>query len=445
MKNYKKTTRKYLLLMSVLMLMMLLCACRTRITNNTEVTSSITDEDGYLTETYDMRREELGIPVAQKPFFTGWGSPDEEDYSDYDGGDSFDSYDPYEEPWDEPDDTTTSSSSGSDSSSGSTSTSSTRRPSTSNNKKNTDKKTEVTITLDYNDGEGTKKEQKVKKDTTYAKAGLPSATRDGYTFSGWHTKKSTDSPVNMDDKVTSDVTLYAHWAKQAPAKKTYTVTFDGNGDGDDVKVEPGSITVEEDGTYGELAKASRNGCQFLGWFTDKKNGSQVNTGDPFKENKNQTLYAHWKTAKETWEETFSTDVNKVTAEKMVSCFVESGGSAGRKLIEECRGNRVESNDDKPVYIIAFIEDYSDEAAAAVGQDLFDQYSPDNDQLQQIFIISYDALTGDDNQKLLYKLMVLDSMYQAVGEDDINKAAEQLAVDGFYPYIFVPAAPPSPGE
>jgi ATP-dependent Zn protease len=60
------------------MLMMLLCACRVRLTNNTEVASTIEDEDGWLLESYQMRRDQLGAPVAERPIFKGFDSGNDE-------------------------------------------------------------------------------------------------------------------------------------------------------------------------------------------------------------------------------------------------------------------------------------------------------------------------------------------------------------------------------
>ena len=75
-----------MILISALVLMMLLCGCRTRITNNTEVVGVISDDNGMLQQSYQVRRDELGIPVAEPPLFTGFGSEDE----DYDGDEDYD-------------------------------------------------------------------------------------------------------------------------------------------------------------------------------------------------------------------------------------------------------------------------------------------------------------------------------------------------------------------
>ena len=77
--------RKILLLGSVLLLMLALCGCRTRITNNDEVSNVMYDEEGFMQDDYNMRRDELGLSKAKKPIFTGLGAPSD-DYEDYESG-----------------------------------------------------------------------------------------------------------------------------------------------------------------------------------------------------------------------------------------------------------------------------------------------------------------------------------------------------------------------
>ena len=91
--NRSKHFQKILILFSAVVLMMLLCGCRTRISNNTEVVGVVHDESGMLQESYQMRRDELGIPVAEPPLFPGSESEDEDyDYDEYDeSNDDFDS------------------------------------------------------------------------------------------------------------------------------------------------------------------------------------------------------------------------------------------------------------------------------------------------------------------------------------------------------------------
>ena len=103
----------------------------------------------------------------------------------------------------------------------------------------------------------------------------------GYTFKGWFTAKSGGS-LYSTVTITSSVTFYA----QFEANK-YTVTWDlGTGQ---------SETTEQ--TYGEklvLPKdPERKNAEFLGWFTDKNGGTQVNSNTTYTTDGETTYYAHW--------------------------------------------------------------------------------------------------------------------------------------------------------
>ena len=117
---------------------------------------------------------------------------------------------------------------------------------------------------------------------------LPTATRDGYTFTGWFTSatggtKITNEYVIMDK---AGITVYAHWT----ANK-YTVKFDVNGSTAEA---PTSISATYNGKYGTLPTINRTGYTFIGWFTGKTDGTQIKTGDKVTITANTILYAHWK-------------------------------------------------------------------------------------------------------------------------------------------------------
>ena len=46
---------------------------------------------------------------------------------------------------------------------------------------------------------------------------FPTPVRNGYTFDGWYTAKTGGSRVSTDYKITSDLTLYAHWTAIEPS------------------------------------------------------------------------------------------------------------------------------------------------------------------------------------------------------------------------------------
>lgn len=58
-------------------------------------------------------------------------------------------------------------------------------------------------------------------------------------------------------------------------------------------VSANSKTVATGGLYGPLPIPSRNGFQFLGWYTEPTNGKRINMYCPVKIHTDQILYAHW--------------------------------------------------------------------------------------------------------------------------------------------------------
>lgn len=103
----------------------------------------------------------------------------------------------------------------------------------------------------------------------------------GYTFKGWFTAKSGGS-LYSTVTITSSTTFYAQFA----ANK-YTVTWDlGTGQ---------SETTEQ--TYGEkllLPKdPERKNAEFLGWFTEKDGGTEIDSNTTYTTDGETTYYAHW--------------------------------------------------------------------------------------------------------------------------------------------------------
>ena len=443
MKTNRKTRGKYLLLISVLMLMVLLCACRTRLTNNTEVSATITDEDGLITGTYEMRRADLGIPVAQKPIFTGWGS--EEDYDDYSdlSSDSFD-YSQTDDGWDEPDDIITADPTGDDTtiSGGSTgtgsSTSSTTKKksqSSSTTKKKTEK-TEVTITLNLNDSAGTVNKMTVKKDTVYSSF-LPTdvaSSDENYVFNGWHTKKSSDSPVNLQDKATKDCTLYAHWKKKEKEpekkpeeKKVYKVTLVLAGGSIDGDSSDRSLEVK-DGKYPDLPTPTRDGYYFTGWFAGK---TKIEPGSEC--SSDQTIEAHWETNKQHWDNRYSTASN---SEAFNYPYYSDGDLVKGKKITDT---------EVPDYVVVSIDDYTEENADKKNEEL----SADDKYPNSVIIIIPAAIYKSDELRTVYKLILFKEMYKeasTITDEEITKAASDLNVElpdpPDYSYYPIPPAPES---
>ena len=128
-------------------------------------------------------------------------------------------------------------------------------------------------------------QEKYEKGTVVTELKTPE--RDEYDFLGWFTKATGGeqvTSVTMND----DVTIYAQWQKkdQPPTPpKEHTVTFDAQGG------TPCEPVTAPDGTEVELPETTRDGHDFLGWFTDANGGTKltkiVMDGD-------KTVYAHWK-------------------------------------------------------------------------------------------------------------------------------------------------------
>lgn len=74
------------------------------------------------------------------------------------------------------------------------------------------------------------------------------------------------------------------------AAATFTVTFNANGG----TTPTASKTVSYGSTYGTVPTPTRQGYEFLGWFTDATGGTQVTSSTTVSITANQILYAHWK-------------------------------------------------------------------------------------------------------------------------------------------------------
>ncbi len=91
--------------------------------------------------------------------------------------------------------------------------------------------------------------------------------------------------MGVIDKETTEVTFYAVWEVN-----TYTVTFDGNKG--EVSVPTFSVTYEK--KYGTLPTATRNSCEFIGWYDAPIGGNQITENTIYRLLSDTTLYAHWK-------------------------------------------------------------------------------------------------------------------------------------------------------
>ena len=147
-----------------------------------------------------------------------------------------------------------------------------------------------TVTFDANGGTGTMADQEFTYDAEQA-LNENKFSRTGYTFKEWTTNadgtgdKYADKATVKNLATEGSVTLYAQWT----ANK-YTVTFNANG-GETANPENREVTF--DAAYGELATTSRKGYTFVGWFTAKDGGTEVESTTVVATADDHTLYAHW--------------------------------------------------------------------------------------------------------------------------------------------------------
>ena len=120
---------------------------------------------------------------------------------------------------------------------------------------------------------------------------LPTPTRAStaqysYTFAGWYTTATDGTQVTANTTMgAGNTTIYAHWTA---TKRSYTVTFNGNGGG---TPSPSTITKTYGSELGTLPTCSRTGYTFLGWYTASSGGTKISSTT--KITGTVTYYAQW--------------------------------------------------------------------------------------------------------------------------------------------------------
>lgn len=111
-------------------------------------------------------------------------------------------------------------------------------------------------------------------------------TKDGYVFIGWFKDSNFNNAwIFNADQVIDHITLYAKWEENI--EETYTLTFDSKG-GSMVS----SITNIQGGTtVSEPSNPTKDGYNFISWFTDINLTTEFLFSTPIIEN--LTLYAKW--------------------------------------------------------------------------------------------------------------------------------------------------------
>lgn len=116
--------------------------------------------------------------------------------------------------------------------------------------------------------------------------GLPSNSRENYSFDGWYTAANGGQKITDTTKVTitSNQTLYAHWTRGK-----LNVKFNANGG----SVGTSSKEYNQGDKYSGLPTPTREYYTFDGWYTAASGGSKVTSSTTVTATGNQTLYAHW--------------------------------------------------------------------------------------------------------------------------------------------------------
>ncbi len=114
---------------------------------------------------------------------------------------------------------------------------------------------------------------------------LPKASRAGYIFKGWYTKKTGGRKIGANEKISasSPKTLYAQW------RKGYTITYKLNGGKNNSKNPKTYTTASKTIT---LKKPTRKGFTFKGWYKDSAKKKKV-TSIPKGSKGNKIYYAKW--------------------------------------------------------------------------------------------------------------------------------------------------------
>lgn len=139
-----------------------------------------------------------------------------------------------------------------------------------------------TLTFDPNGGTVKTASRKVKFDSRIGS--LPTPKRDGYEFIGWYYSDGTRA-TKYDLMPARDTTLYAKWRGFE-----YMILFDARSG----KCSTESKYVNCGDRVGTLPVPTRNGYQFMGWYTKTKCNGVKYTSTTIMPEMDITLYAGWK-------------------------------------------------------------------------------------------------------------------------------------------------------
>ncbi len=141
-------------------------------------------------------------------------------------------------------------------------------------------------TVSLNAGEGA--QEKSTMQVTYGEkyGTLPTPTKEGATFDGWYMEEDGGTRVTKATKVVTpkNHTLYARWKGV-----TVELSFDTAG-GNKLS---GTKEVIYGEPYGVLPEPTREGFEFLGWYTEQEEGSCITQDSIVNFAEAHTVYARW--------------------------------------------------------------------------------------------------------------------------------------------------------
>ncbi len=153
-----------------------------------------------------------------------------------------------------------------------------------------DKEVTISFNLNYAGAPATIPAQTVKAGEKAAPVTAP--VRNGYTFMGWFTNPSCAEEYRFSFlfPIYDDLMVYAKWEEVSAPSTTYMVSFNLNYDGAPT-IRPQTVAAGR--TARAVADPTRNGYEFLGWFTDASCEEEFRFSFDMPVNSNLTLYAKW--------------------------------------------------------------------------------------------------------------------------------------------------------
>ena len=140
------------------------------------------------------------------------------------------------------------------------------------------------ITYDVNGGSGRIADTTCSCNTDCTLASASGISKTGHTFAGWHTAATGGTKYGSTVKITSNITVHAHWNIN-----TYKITYNGNGHTSGSMADT-TCSYNTDCTLSGN-KFEKKCYKFAGWYTAASGGTKY--GSTVKITSNKVVYAHW--------------------------------------------------------------------------------------------------------------------------------------------------------